>query len=165
MRHKEAIESCTDALKLDANNAQALLERGHFLINPREADKAPAQQSGFGSVASYYELQRIEAVIAFASISRSARAGTCQPVLANRRRHKSSSTDHHRHNQWNVPVADSIRGLALASRSPDPKFFFARSHKLLDMIAIASYILRRCARRKETSQLRWSGNGVRFVCM
>ena len=40
MRHKEAIESCTDALKLDANNAQALLERGHFLINVREADKA-----------------------------------------------------------------------------------------------------------------------------
>ena len=40
MRHKDAIESCTDALKLDPNNAQALLERGHFLINVRQADKA-----------------------------------------------------------------------------------------------------------------------------
>ena len=40
MRHKEAIDSCTDALKLDPNNAPALLERGHFLINVRQADKA-----------------------------------------------------------------------------------------------------------------------------
>jgi tetratricopeptide (TPR) repeat protein len=40
MRHKEAIESCSDALKLDAKNAQAFLERGHFLINLRQADKA-----------------------------------------------------------------------------------------------------------------------------
>jgi tetratricopeptide (TPR) repeat protein len=40
MRHKEAIESCTNALKLDPNHAQALLERGHFLINARQADKA-----------------------------------------------------------------------------------------------------------------------------
>jgi tetratricopeptide (TPR) repeat protein len=40
MRHKEAIDSCTDALKLDPTNAQALLERGHFLINVRQADKA-----------------------------------------------------------------------------------------------------------------------------
>jgi tetratricopeptide (TPR) repeat protein len=40
MRHNEAIDSCTDALKLDPNNAPALLERGHFLINVRQADKA-----------------------------------------------------------------------------------------------------------------------------
>ena len=40
MRHQEAIDSCTDALKLDPNNAPALLERGHFLINVRQADKA-----------------------------------------------------------------------------------------------------------------------------
>ncbi|HET9261617.1 MAG TPA: tetratricopeptide repeat protein, partial [Vicinamibacterales bacterium] len=40
MRHKEAIDGCTDALKLDPNNPQALLERGHFLINVRQADKA-----------------------------------------------------------------------------------------------------------------------------
>ena len=40
MRHKEAIDSCTEALKLDPNNAQAFLERGHFLINVRQADKA-----------------------------------------------------------------------------------------------------------------------------
>ena len=40
MRHKEAIEGCTDALKLDPNHASALLERGHFLINARQADKA-----------------------------------------------------------------------------------------------------------------------------
>jgi tetratricopeptide (TPR) repeat protein len=40
MRHKDAIDSCTDALKLDPNNAPALLERGHFLINVRQADKA-----------------------------------------------------------------------------------------------------------------------------
>ena len=40
MRHKEAIDSCTDAVKLDPNHAQALLERGHFLINVRQADKA-----------------------------------------------------------------------------------------------------------------------------
>ena len=40
MRHQEAIDSCTDALKLDPGNAQALLERGHFLINVRQADKA-----------------------------------------------------------------------------------------------------------------------------
>jgi tetratricopeptide (TPR) repeat protein len=40
MRHTEAIDSCTDALKLDPNNPQALLERGHFLINVRQADKA-----------------------------------------------------------------------------------------------------------------------------
>jgi len=39
-RHKEAIESCTDALKLDPKNAPALLERGHFMINVRQADKA-----------------------------------------------------------------------------------------------------------------------------
>jgi tetratricopeptide (TPR) repeat protein len=42
MRHAEAIDSCTDALKLDPNNPQALLERGHFLINVRQADKALA---------------------------------------------------------------------------------------------------------------------------
>lgn len=40
MRHTEAIESCTDALKLDPNHPQALLERGHFLINTRQADRA-----------------------------------------------------------------------------------------------------------------------------
>jgi tetratricopeptide (TPR) repeat protein len=40
MRHTEAIDSCTDALKLDPDNASALLERGHFLINVRQADKA-----------------------------------------------------------------------------------------------------------------------------
>jgi tetratricopeptide (TPR) repeat protein len=40
MRHKEAIDSCTDAVKLDPNHAQALLERGHFLINVRQAEKA-----------------------------------------------------------------------------------------------------------------------------
>jgi len=40
MRHTEAIDSCTDALKLDPNNPQALLERGHFLINVRQADNA-----------------------------------------------------------------------------------------------------------------------------
>ena len=40
MRHKDAIDSCTDALKLDPSNAPALLERGHFLINVRQADKA-----------------------------------------------------------------------------------------------------------------------------
>ena len=40
MRQKEAIDSCTSALKLDPNNAPALLERGHFLINMRQADKA-----------------------------------------------------------------------------------------------------------------------------
>jgi tetratricopeptide (TPR) repeat protein len=42
MRHTDAIDSCTDALKLDPNNPQALLERGHFLINVRQADKALA---------------------------------------------------------------------------------------------------------------------------
>jgi tetratricopeptide (TPR) repeat protein len=40
MRHKEAIDGCTNALNRDPNNAQALLERGHFLINLRQADKA-----------------------------------------------------------------------------------------------------------------------------
>jgi tetratricopeptide (TPR) repeat protein len=40
MRHKDAIDSCTDALKLDPNDGPALLERGHFLINVRQADKA-----------------------------------------------------------------------------------------------------------------------------
>jgi tetratricopeptide (TPR) repeat protein len=40
MRHQDAIASCTDALKLDPKNAQALLERGHFLINVRQAEKA-----------------------------------------------------------------------------------------------------------------------------
>ena len=40
MRHTGAIESCTNALKLDPNHAQALLERGHFLVNARQADKA-----------------------------------------------------------------------------------------------------------------------------
>jgi tetratricopeptide (TPR) repeat protein len=40
MRHTEAIDSCTDAVKLDPNHAQALLERGHFLINVRQAEKA-----------------------------------------------------------------------------------------------------------------------------
>jgi tetratricopeptide (TPR) repeat protein len=40
MRHKEAIDGCSDALKIDPNNAPALLERGHFLINTRQAAKA-----------------------------------------------------------------------------------------------------------------------------
>jgi tetratricopeptide (TPR) repeat protein len=40
MRHTDAIDSCTDALKVDPNNGPALLERGHFLINVRQADKA-----------------------------------------------------------------------------------------------------------------------------
>src|SRR5512145_361373 len=40
MRHGDAIESCSNALKLDPNHAQALLERGHFLVNARQADKA-----------------------------------------------------------------------------------------------------------------------------
>ena len=40
MRHTEGIESCSTALKIDPNHAAALLERGHFLINVRQADKA-----------------------------------------------------------------------------------------------------------------------------
>ena len=40
MRHADAIESCSNALKLDGNHAAALLERGHFLINVRQAEKA-----------------------------------------------------------------------------------------------------------------------------
>jgi tetratricopeptide (TPR) repeat protein len=40
MRHTEGIESCSNALKLDPNHAAALLERGHFLINVRQAEKA-----------------------------------------------------------------------------------------------------------------------------
>jgi tetratricopeptide (TPR) repeat protein len=40
MRHPEAIESCSNALKINPNHAAALLERGHFLINTRQADKA-----------------------------------------------------------------------------------------------------------------------------
>lgn len=40
MRHAEGIESCSNALKLDPNHAAALLERGHFLINVRQAEKA-----------------------------------------------------------------------------------------------------------------------------
>jgi len=40
MRHNEGIESCSNALKLDPNHAAALLERGHFLINVRQAEKA-----------------------------------------------------------------------------------------------------------------------------
>jgi tetratricopeptide (TPR) repeat protein len=39
-RHTDAIASCTDALKLKPDFAPALLERGHFLINTREVDKA-----------------------------------------------------------------------------------------------------------------------------
>lgn len=40
MRHTDAIASCTNALTIDPNHAAALLERGHFLINARQADKA-----------------------------------------------------------------------------------------------------------------------------
>lgn len=40
MRHQEAIESCSNALRIDSNHAAALLERGHFLINIRQAEKA-----------------------------------------------------------------------------------------------------------------------------
>ena len=40
MRHKEGIESCSEALKIDPNHPTALLERGHFLINTRQAEKA-----------------------------------------------------------------------------------------------------------------------------
>jgi tetratricopeptide (TPR) repeat protein len=39
-RHTDAIASCTDALALDPNLAAALLDRGHFLINAREAERA-----------------------------------------------------------------------------------------------------------------------------
>jgi tetratricopeptide (TPR) repeat protein len=40
MRHAEAIDSCTNALAINNDYASALLERGHFLINTRQADKA-----------------------------------------------------------------------------------------------------------------------------
>jgi tetratricopeptide (TPR) repeat protein len=40
MRHAEGIASCSNALKLDPGHAAALLERGHFLINIRQAEKA-----------------------------------------------------------------------------------------------------------------------------
>lgn len=39
-RHGDAIASCTDALKLKPDFAAALLDRGHFLINARQVDKA-----------------------------------------------------------------------------------------------------------------------------
>jgi tetratricopeptide (TPR) repeat protein len=39
-RHADAIVSCTDALKINPGFAPALLERGHFLINARQVDKA-----------------------------------------------------------------------------------------------------------------------------
>lgn len=39
-RHTDAIASCTAALNLNPDFAPALLERGHFLINARQADRA-----------------------------------------------------------------------------------------------------------------------------
>jgi tetratricopeptide (TPR) repeat protein len=40
MRHAEAVEACTNALRINPDHGPALLERGHFLINLRQADKA-----------------------------------------------------------------------------------------------------------------------------
>jgi tetratricopeptide (TPR) repeat protein len=40
MRHTDAISSCTNALGLNPDFAPALLERGHFLINTRQVDRA-----------------------------------------------------------------------------------------------------------------------------
>jgi tetratricopeptide (TPR) repeat protein len=39
-RHGDAVASCTDALKLKPDFAAAILDRGHFLINARQAEKA-----------------------------------------------------------------------------------------------------------------------------
>ncbi len=39
-RHADAIASCTDALKLNPEFGPALLDRGHFLINTRQAERA-----------------------------------------------------------------------------------------------------------------------------
>jgi len=39
-RHTDAIASCTDALKLNPEFAAALLDRGHFLINARQVERA-----------------------------------------------------------------------------------------------------------------------------
>jgi len=39
-RHTDAIASCTDALKLNPDFAPAVLDRGHFLINARQVDRA-----------------------------------------------------------------------------------------------------------------------------
>jgi tetratricopeptide (TPR) repeat protein len=40
MRHTEAIASCSDALAIKPDFAPALLERGHFLINTRQVERA-----------------------------------------------------------------------------------------------------------------------------
>lgn len=47
------------------------------------------------------------------------------------------------------------------------KIFFRRRRNSLDNDATRNYIARRCARRKETSQLRWSGNArqIRLRCV
>ena len=39
-RHTDAIASCTDALQLNPEFAAALLDRGHFLINARQVERA-----------------------------------------------------------------------------------------------------------------------------
>jgi hypothetical protein len=46
----------------------------------------------------------------------------------------------------------------------DAQKFFARAHKVLDLIVTVVYIPRRCARRKKTSQLVGAERQGRFVC-
>ncbi len=41
-RHSDAVAACTDALAINPDFAAALLDRGHFLINLRQADRAIA---------------------------------------------------------------------------------------------------------------------------